>query len=191
MTDINKVERLISEINTIHKKYSEEYFESGKIAKVNLEHTFEKVPVDEILKYRLNLHESINDYLMVADVSDINYFYRVKTSESILDKIERFAKKPEGYPVNSVLNDIFGARVILPTSVITEVMDRLDDWKEEYGLENWYLKDTEDYTGIHLYFKNKSHFYYPWELQIWDKNDVFRNIESHKRDYARKLDNNN
>ena len=32
VTDINKVERLISEINTIHKKYSEEYFESGKLA---------------------------------------------------------------------------------------------------------------------------------------------------------------
>lgn len=36
VTDIKKVERLIFEINTIHKKYSEEYFESGKIAKVNL-----------------------------------------------------------------------------------------------------------------------------------------------------------
>lgn len=189
--NIKKVERLIFEINTIHIKYSEEYFESGKLAKVNLNHTFAKAPVDEILKYRLNLHESINDYLMVADVSDISYFYRVKTSESILDKIERFTKRPtKGYPVNSVLNDIFGARVILPTSVITEVMDCLDDWKEEYGLKNWYLKDTEDYTGIHLYFKNKSHFYYPWELQIWDKNDISRNIESHKRDYARKLDNN-
>ena len=161
VTDINKVERLISEINTIHKKYSEEYFESGKLAKVNLKHTFVKVPVDEILKYRLNLHESINDYLMVADVSDISYFYRVKTSES---------------------------------SVITEVMNRLDDWKEEYGLKNWYLKDTEDYTGIHVYFKNRSNFYYPWELQIWDKGDISRNIESHKRhkrDFARKLDNNN
>ena len=189
--NIKKVERLIFEINTIHIKYSEEYFESGKLAKVNLNHTFAKAPVDEILKYRLNLHESINDYLMVADVCDISYFYRVKTSESILDKIERFTKRPtKGYPVNSVLNDIFGARVILPTSVITEVMDCLDDWKEEYGLKNWYLKDTEDYTGIHLYFKNKSHFYYPWELQIWDKNDISRNIESHKRDYARKLDNN-
>lgn len=189
--NIKKVERLIFEINTIHIKYSEEYFENGKLAKVNLNHTFAKVPVDEILKYRLNLYESINDYLMVADVSDISYFYRVKTSESIVDKIERFTKRAEEYPVNSVLNDIFGASVILPTSVITEVMDRLDDWKEEYGLKNWYLKDTEDYTGIHLYFKNKSHFYYPWELQIWDMDDISRNIESHKRAFARKLDNNN
>ena len=103
--NIKKVERLIFEINTIHIKYSEEYFESGKLAQVNLNHTFAKVPVDEILKYRLNLHESINDYLMVADVSDISYFYRVKTSESIVDKIERFTKRPKGYPVNSVLND--------------------------------------------------------------------------------------
>ena len=53
VTDIKKVERLIFEINTIHKKYSEEYFESGKIAKVNLKHTFAKVPVDEFESTRI------------------------------------------------------------------------------------------------------------------------------------------
>lgn len=48
---------------------------------------------------------------MRADVKDIAYFYRVKTSESILDKIERFKERREGYPVNSILNDIFGVPV--------------------------------------------------------------------------------
>ncbi len=72
---------------------------------------------------------------MRADVKNIAYFYRVKTSESILDKIERFKERSEGYPVNSILNDIFGARMILTSEEIAEVMERLDDWQEQYGLK--------------------------------------------------------
>jgi ppGpp synthetase/RelA/SpoT-type nucleotidyltranferase len=80
---------------------------------------------------------------MRADVKDIAYFYRVKTSESILDKIERFKERREGYPVNSILNDIFGARMILTSEEIAEVMERLDDWQVQYGLKNWYLRDMD------------------------------------------------
>lgn len=176
---LEKVERLITEINRIHLEYSKDYFETGKVEKVNLKHTFSKVPTKAILDYRLNLHESINDYLMKADVKDIPYVYRVKTSESILDKIERFSKRQEGYPVNSLLNDIFGARIILSSQEISQVMESLDGWQEKYGLKNWYLRDKDDYVGIHVYFKNKSNFYYPWELQIWDSKDVDSNIASH------------
>ncbi|RSJ14776.1 hypothetical protein D8836_01635 [Streptococcus mitis] len=79
---IEKVERLITEINRIHIEYSKDYFETGKVEKINLKHTFSKVPTKAILSYRLNLHESINDYLMKADVQNIAYVYRVKTSES-------------------------------------------------------------------------------------------------------------
>lgn len=186
---LEKVERLIAEINRIHKVYSTEYFETGKVEKVNLKHTFSKVPTQAILAYRLNLHESINDYLMKADVRDIPYVYRVKTSESILDKIERFSQRQDGYPVNSILNDIFGARVILGSQDIAQVMERLDDWKETFGLKNWYLRDKDGYVGIHVYFKNQSNFYYPWELQIWDEKDVDGNIASHrlyKRDFVEK-----
>lgn len=190
MNSLKKVERLISEINRIHLEYSKDYFETGKVEKINLKHTFSKVPTKEILKYRLNLHESINDYLIFADLNDIVYHYRVKTSESILDKIERFSKRQEGYPVNSVLNDIFGARMILSSAEIAEVMNKLDDWKEQFGLKNWYLKDTDDYTGVHIYFKNGSNFFYPWELQLWDEKDVERNIAGHvkyKRNFINKL----
>ncbi|HHT7794797.1 TPA: GTP pyrophosphokinase [Streptococcus suis] len=183
---LEKVERFIAEINRIDREFFQDYFETGKVEKVNLKHTFTKVPTQPILTYRLNLHESINDYLMRADVKDIAYFYRVKTSESILDKIERFKERNEGYPVNSILNDIFGARMILTSEEIAEVMERLDDWQEKYGLKNWYLRDKDDYVGIHIYFKNKSNFYYPWELQLWDEKDVEGNIASHIK-YKRKF----
>ena len=177
---LEKVERLITEINRIlYLDYSQDYFETGKVEKVNLKHTFAKIPTKAILDYRLNLHESINDYLMKADVRDIAYVYRVKTSESILDKIARFSERKEGYPVNSILNDIFGASIILSSEEISQVMERLDNWQEPYGLKNWYLRDKDGYVGIHVYFKNKSNFYYPWELQIWDEKDVDSNIASH------------
>jgi hypothetical protein len=178
-THIQKTERLIREINRIHAQYSQDYFETGKVQKLNLSHTLKKVPVEHILSYRLNLHEAINDYLAFADTRGIDFFYRVKTAESIHDKISRYLARDNQYPVNNILNDIFGARVILPSDSVTEIIGRLDSWKAEYGLKNWYLRDTEGYIGIHVYFKNGSNFYYSWELQVWDEKDAKANIESH------------
>ena len=65
-------------------------------------------------------------------------------------------------------------------------MECLDDWQVRYGLKNWYLRDMDGYVGIHIYFKNKSNFYYPWELQLWDENDLEGNIASHIK-YMRKF----
>jgi hypothetical protein len=178
VTNIEKVEKLISIINAVHLQYSRDYFETGKIEKINLSKT--SVPVEHILRYRLNLHESINDYLIEQDLSGITYYYRVKTSESILDKIARYSENEDKYPVNNWMNDIFGARMILSGAEILQVIERLDDWQEKYGLKNWYFRDRPEYRGLHVYFKNKSNFYFPWELQLWDENDVAKNIENHK-----------
>lgn len=98
---------------------------------------------------------------------------------AMLEKVERFKQRGEGYPVNSILNNIFGARVIVESDTIAEIMASLDSWQEKYGLKNWYLRDKDSYVGIHVYFKNASNFYYPWELQIWDKKDAEKNIASH------------
>ena len=133
-----------------------------------------------IYNYRLNLHESINDYLIKASIT-IRYFYRVKTRESIDSKIERFASQPDQYPVNNWMNDIFGARIILTGEEIESVIEHLDGWQKEFGLKNWYLRDKDGYKGLHIYFKSESNFYFPWELQIWDINDVDSNIKNHER----------
>lgn len=185
---LESTERLIREINHIHAQYSKDYFETGKVAKVNLSRTLIHVPTEHILSYRLNLHEAINDYLFFADIKDINFYYRVKTAESILDKINRYSLRENQYPVNNILNDIFGARVILPSEYIAQILDNLDQFKADYQLKNWYLRDVDGYIGIHVYFKNASNFYYPWELQIWDIKDAKANIENHrlyKRNFVR------
>lgn len=181
---IEKVERLVTEINKIHEQYAEDYFETGKVEKVNLSRTFSKVPTEHILAYRLNLHESINDYLYKADVKDINFYYRVKTSESILDKIDYHRKRETKYPVNTILNDIFGVRVILDSHDVNAILNKIDDWKDNYKLNNWYLKDVDGYIGVHAYFAPNDNF--PWELQIWDEKDAKPNIEKHKQALASK-----
>jgi hypothetical protein len=180
MEKISQVQQLVREINRLHLEFSKDYFEAGRIEKVNLSRTISHVPAPHIYTYRLTLHESINDYLMTANI-DIKYFYRVKTRESIDDKIGRFSVREDQYPVNNWLNDIFGARIILATDEIDAVMNLLDDWQEGLGLKNWYLRDKESYRGLHIYFKNKSNFYFPWELQIWDGKDLQNNIRNHEK----------
>lgn len=177
---LEHTERLIEEINQIHAQYSADYFETGKVTKVNLSRTFAHVAIEHILSYRLNLHESINDYLFFADIKDIHFYYRVKTTESIHDKIKRYLARKNQYPVNNILNDIFGARIILPSEWIGKILNHLDEYKEKYQLKNWYLRDVDGYIGIHIYFKNSSNFYYPWELQIGDIKDARANIENHR-----------
>ncbi|MDU8924661.1 hypothetical protein RYD26_07020 [Pasteurellaceae bacterium LIM206] len=98
---LEKIERLINEINKVYLAFSKDYFETGKVEKVNLKHTLAK----------------------------------------------------------------------------------------KYGLKIWYLRNKDDYIGIHIYFKNSSNFYYPWELQVWDNKDAERNIQSHinyKRNFINK-----
>lgn len=180
MNKIKQIKQLISEINRLHLDFSNDYFETGKIEKVNLSKTISHVPAPHIYKYRLVLHESVNDYLMTANI-DIKYFYRVKTRESIDDKIERYSSRKNQYPVNNWLNDIFGARILLTAEEITTVIDLLDNWQEELNLKNWYMRDKEGYRGLHVYFKNRSNFYFPWELQIWDVEDIESNIHNHEK----------
>ncbi len=180
MDTISQVKQLVSEINRLHSEFSNDYFETGRIEKINLSKTIRSVPIPHIYKYRLTLHECINDYLMTAEI-DIKYFYRVKTRESIDDKIQRFSGREDQYPVNNWLNDIFGARIIVSADEIKTIMDLLDDWQDELNLKNWYLRDKEGYRGLHVYFKNKSNFYFPWELQIWDVADMQSNIQNHEK----------
>lgn len=175
---LNEIENIISEINQIHLEFSEYVFEY--LDSINLK-KHSDADLEHVLKYRLHLHESINDYLMKASFIDSSFVYRVKTSESIIDKIGRFQRKEDSYPVNKWMNDIFGIRIIIEDEMVSEVLVNLECWKEAYSLQKFYERDKEGYKGIHLYFKNNSNFYYPWEMQIWKKSDVEGNIESHRK----------
>ncbi len=61
---VRKIERLIDEINKLHQAFSRDYFETGKLEKVNLKHSLAKVSTEHILAYRLNLHELMIIYIV-------------------------------------------------------------------------------------------------------------------------------
>jgi len=132
-------------------------------------------------RHSLWISHAINDYLLETDLQDVSYFYRVKTGESILDKIKRYSTGVDTYPVQNWMNDIFGCRTVLPDGMIEEIISLTDGWQEAYGLKNWYFREKQGYRGIHIYFKNRSNFYFPRELQVWEEKDVKGNIESHRK----------
>ncbi|MGU5731114.1 hypothetical protein ACV1DR_19710 [Aeromonas jandaei] len=43
------------------------------------------------------------------------------------------------------------------------------------------MRDKAGYRGLHVYFKNKSNYFFPWELQIWDAADIQSNIDNHEK----------
>ncbi|MCL2843928.1 MAG: GTP pyrophosphokinase [Chitinivibrionia bacterium] len=180
--ELKKVEELVSGINEVHKKFSDYYFDCDE-KKINLAKTIRHIPFDHIRLYRLNLHESINDYIWELIQKDLRFLYRVKTMESLTDKIERFSQKENQYPVSNWLNDIFGARIIVKTELYNEIRENLSPWEEKLGLKNWYEKgeNAEDgYKALHVYFKNKLNYFFPWELQIWDEKNIETNIQHHR-----------
>jgi len=110
MNKISQTKQLISEINRLHRDFSRDYFETERVEKINLSRTIAHVPIPHIYRYRLTLHESVNDYLMTADI-DIRYFYRVKTREISTTKLN--ASQP--VKINTLLTTgsmIFLARAL-------------------------------------------------------------------------------
>jgi len=178
---LEKVERLVSEVNQIHRTYATDYFDTGRLEKINLSRTIDKIPVDHILSYRTHFNDSINYYLMAASLSGMEYYYRVKTSERIEKKIAQYAESTVQYPLNSWLSDIFGCRIVLEKAEIEAIEDTIDDWTSLYGVKDWYKIDKEGYKGFHILFKNKNNYFFPWELQIWETGDVENNIKASKR----------
>lgn len=143
--------------------------------------TLSEVSINDILKYRLNFHESINDYLIFADLENIDFQYRVKSSESIQEKIDYFLKHQKSYPTEVILNDILGVRIVLSDSDIIQLFERFTLWREQFGLINWNLKQAKDYTVLCFYFKEKLAFSYPWELQILDEDAKQTIVKRHQK----------
>lgn len=187
---IKDVEEWVVFINQIHRELSEKYFDQHEM-NYNLRSTtllslYEQGGMPYVYRYRLFLHENINDKLTMENKP---FSYRVKTKESIDEKLVRYIKGPEHgqMPVNKAFNDIMGFRIYLDEDFDEAVFD---SWKSTHGLMRGYLRDKDGYVGYHLYFKNGDNRYFPWELQLWRRTDMENNFKSHaehKRNFDSEL----
>lgn len=110
---------------------------------------------------------------------------RVKEFDSLAEKIERYYKGTEKgkMPIQKCINDMLGFRIVTEVDYrkdirFKEIANQLKISKYIY---NYYVRDDGNYHGIHVYFKNKSNLYLPWELQIWYNEHVKDNHESHRQ----------
>lgn len=103
---------------------------------------------------------------------------RVKTPNSIEDKIRRYSEKDGGrFPINKCFNDLMGLRVIYPHS---DSAAEIGSFLFDHGV-HMKCRDSSnrEYVATHLYFHCGNEVF-PWELQIWPKEPEQGNLNSHK-----------
>ena len=141
-----------------------------------------------ISSYRERLKESITEdkFSSISEFpTDLAYFeFRIKNINSIFYKIYFYIhNKPEQgeVPINKCLNDLFGARLIVGIRRIKDILDILEELKDENGW-NCEITDSskDEYEAVHLYLKD-SNFALRWEIQFWTFRHEYGNRKSHAK----------
>ncbi|AVQ40482.1 hypothetical protein C7M56_18065 [Clostridium botulinum] len=153
----------------------------------NLENQLDKQFEKYIHSFRKNLSNVYISILMDLQQNiDINrrikFNGRVKTEDSILNKIHKKAKQDGGkFPINNCINDLLGLRIIDPyyKENIIYIENELKKFKNNGYKLRYMDRLNNEYKAYHVYLKkdNKS---FPIELQIWDAKYEQVNINSHK-----------
>lgn len=109
------------------------------------------------------------------------------SKNSIEFKIENYIKNHEDgkIPINKCFNDLFGIRIICNEELSFDKIVKLINNK--YSNLKCIDSSKNEYKATHIYFK-KDNFTFQWELQVWNKTDEIRNINSHekyKQDYIK------
>lgn len=105
-------------------------------------------------------------------------FKRVKTPDSIINKIDKYVNKNEKgkIPICKCLNDIFGIRIVQDADTdIEEIKIFLNKKVKKFKCID---SSKGSYKATHVYFIN-TNYDFQWELQIWKIEDEINNINSH------------
>ncbi|MCY9005657.1 RelA/SpoT domain-containing protein [Peribacillus frigoritolerans] len=137
------------------------------------------------------LHLYKNVILNTSQYPSINITGRVKNEESIINKLYKKSSEQNGaFPINKVLNDLLGFRIIDNNlgDNLEQIVDILNKIKESNSMRIIHKpRINGDYKGYHIYFMGKDAKYFPVELQLWDNDNMESNLSSHevyKKDYT-------
>lgn len=193
---LKELDELINFIQTEYIQLTNKWEQSGYYIKINLKNNQvcnllgNKTMLDNIVNYREFLNQN-NIQLMMdfkkfnSDNATINI--RTKAKNSIEFKIENYIKNHEDgkIPINKCFNDLFGIRIICNEELPFDKVCKLVSTK--YSNLKCIDSSKNEYKATHIYFK-KDNFTFQWELQVWNKTDEIRNINSHekyKQDYIK------
>ena len=138
------------------------------------------------------LHLYKNILFSIRDYPRINITGRTKNEESIINKLYKKSFEQNGaFPINKVLNDLLGFRIIDDNldNNLEHIIDMLNKLKETNTMRIIHkARVNGNYKGYHIYFMGKDAKYFPVELQLWDNKDMEENFCSHeiyKKDYTK------
>ena len=183
------LENLICNLNVQFFEYVKIWKRNASYNKINLKKklvkdiNLENNLIETIYAYQsFLLQETANLELSLKEQTTNSKIYtRIKTPDSIRYKIENYTNnKPEkgNIPICKCLNDIFGIRIIHENDI------DINQIKKFFVEKNLKLKCIDSsngvYKAVHIYFVN-TNYDFPWELQIWKKEDEQTNINSHAK----------
>ncbi|GAJ99141.1 hypothetical protein [Geomicrobium sp. JCM 19055] len=152
-------------------------------------------------EFNNNFIEILNDYnefLTFLTIYDLDYLedeyshldlrMRVKEPQSYVSKLlhYRINKNELGkIPLNKCLNDLLGLRLIVPgfNYNCPEFKGLFESIQNRFKEKGYRVKLNHqcvgDYEAIHIYFDGENNAHFPWELQIWSKEQAKINYDSH------------
>lgn len=195
-----QIRELIRELCEMHERFSHFWLNDAPETPINLKrkeirHICEVYNQDSTFMLHNNFYTLFNDYLsrledliietdLDFDYSEYDLRMRVKQNESIVNKIRYYRIGKEGngkYAIKKCLNDLFGIRIHVPgfQHSDSDFNEMCVELKKEYSIK---FRDSskQDYKATHVYFEGNKNKFFPWELQIWNPNDVEANIQSHE-----------
>lgn len=108
---------------------------------------------------------------------------RIKSRNSVEEKLSVYSGTGENFNVNKCLNDLFGIRIIIDDDLsFDSIFNLFRDNKDVKCIDSSKPKHSnpKDYTATHIYFRSKGNTHFQWELQIWRTKDEVQNQKSHK-----------
>ncbi len=200
------IQRIIREICEMHERFSHFWLNDAQddpinMKKTEIRHICDVYNHDGMFILHNEFYTIFNDYIrkledliietdLDFDYSDYDLRMRVKQNESIVNKIRyyRIGKEGEGrYSLKKCLNDLFGIRILVPGFKHSdeEFHNLCRELQNAYRIK---FRDSskQEYKATHVYFEGSENKFFPWELQIWNPNDVEKNMishEKHKQEY--------
>lgn len=106
---------------------------------------------------------------------------RIKTRESLMQKILKKMNDGGNYPIIKNINDILGVRII--DSEFNEKKIKIEEYLESLKRKGYKIRNVNrdleiGYKAYHIYISGNNNTF-PIEIQIWDRKDENNNIKLH------------
>ena len=119
----------------------------------------------------------------LPDIFALQLRSRIKQQNSILAKLQKYisAKEHGKVPIAKCINDLYGFRCIISNdSEYEDIFQTLDVLFANDSQVRVVRSCHGAYKAIHVYVQEYN-YVFPWELQIWKKEDEISNEQSHRR----------